>query len=43
VWSTGETSDGDHIRDFINSAAMSFSPTDLAHTTAPILLFAGSP
>ena len=26
----------DHIRDFINSAAMSFSPTDLARTTAPI-------
>jgi uncharacterized membrane protein len=26
----------DHIRDFINSAAMSFSPTDLSRTTAPI-------
>ena len=26
----------DHIRDYINSAAMSFSPTDLARTTAPI-------
>jgi uncharacterized membrane protein len=26
----------DHIRDFISSAAMSFSPTDLTRTTAPI-------
>jgi uncharacterized membrane protein len=26
----------DHIRDYINSAAMSFPPTDLARTTAPI-------
>ena len=26
----------DHIRDYINSAAMSFSPTDLARSTAPI-------
>jgi len=26
----------DHLRDFINSAAMSFSPTDLARTTAPL-------
>jgi uncharacterized membrane protein len=28
----------DDIRDFVNSAAMSFSPTDLARTTAPIFL-----
>jgi uncharacterized membrane protein len=26
----------DHIRDFISSAAMSFSPTDLTKTTAPV-------
>ncbi|HEV2381776.1 MAG TPA: hypothetical protein VG206_18560 [Terriglobia bacterium] len=26
----------DHIRDFINSAAMQFLPTDLSRTTAPI-------
>jgi uncharacterized membrane protein len=26
----------DHIRDFINSAAMQFPPTDLSRTTAPI-------
>jgi len=26
----------DHIRDYINSAAMSFLPTDLARTTAPL-------
>jgi hypothetical protein len=26
-----------HIRDFINAAAMRFSPTDLSQTTAPIL------
>ena len=28
----------DHIRDFISSAAMSFSPTDLTRTTAPLFL-----
>jgi uncharacterized membrane protein len=26
----------DHVRDFVSSAAMSFSPTDLARTTAPL-------
>jgi uncharacterized membrane protein len=28
----------DHVRDFIHSAAMSFSPTDLTYTTAAIFL-----
>jgi len=28
----------DHIRDFVNSSAMAFLPTDLDHTTAPVFL-----
>jgi hypothetical protein len=32
----------DHVRDFISSAAMSFSPTDLSRTTASLFLPAGS-
>jgi len=29
----------DHVRDFINSAAMSFNPTDLTRTTTATVIF----